>query len=75
VKPLFFDEFRLGVLKDGMVVGHTFYQMKSRDTFAPLGPYLVTADEVPDPHRLQIRLWGRMATWSSWRRRAWDACA
>jgi len=37
--------------------GNTFYQMKSRDTFAPMGPYLVTADEVPDPHRLQIRLW------------------
>src|SRR5207237_7188622 len=29
--------------------GNTFYQMKSRDTFAPLGPYLVTVDEVPDP--------------------------
>ena len=37
--------------------GNTFYQMKSRDTFAPMGPYLVTADEVKDPHRLQIRLW------------------
>ena len=37
--------------------GNTFYQMKSRDTFAPMGPYLVTADEVPDPHKLQIRLW------------------
>jgi 2-keto-4-pentenoate hydratase/2-oxohepta-3-ene-1,7-dioic acid hydratase in catechol pathway len=36
--------------------GNTFYQMKSRDTFAPLGPYLVTADEIPDPHKLQIRL-------------------
>lgn len=37
--------------------GNTFYQMKSRDTFAPLGPVLVTADEVPDPHALQVRLW------------------
>lgn len=37
--------------------GNTFYQMKSRDTFAPIGPYLVTADEVPDPHNLQVRLW------------------
>ncbi|HXU87370.1 MAG TPA: fumarylacetoacetate hydrolase family protein [Methylomirabilota bacterium] len=36
--------------------GNTFYQMKSRDTFAPIGPALVTADEVADPHRLQIRL-------------------
>lgn len=33
------------------------YQMKSRDTFAPMGPFLVTADEVPDPQTLQVRLW------------------
>ena len=31
--------------------------MKSRDTFAPIGPYIVTADEIPDPHKLQIKLW------------------
>ncbi len=37
--------------------GNTFYQMKSRDTFAPMGPVLVTADEVRDPHRLHVRLW------------------
>jgi len=37
--------------------GNTFYQMKSRDTFAPIGPYLVTADEIRDPHRLPVRLW------------------
>lgn len=37
--------------------GNTFYQMKSRDTFAPMGPYIVTADEITDPHKLQIRLW------------------
>lgn len=28
---------------------------KSADTFCPLGPYLVTRDEVPDPQ--QLRLW------------------
>ena len=37
--------------------GNVFYQMKSRDTFAPIGPLLVTADEVPDPQRLAVRLW------------------
>ena len=37
--------------------GNTFYQMKSRDTFAPIGPCIVTADEVPDPHKLQVKLW------------------
>jgi 2-keto-4-pentenoate hydratase/2-oxohepta-3-ene-1,7-dioic acid hydratase in catechol pathway len=29
---------------------------KSFDTFAPLGPAIVTRDEVPDPHALDIRL-------------------
>jgi len=28
---------------------------KSFDTFAPLGPWLVTADEIADPHNLAIR--------------------
>jgi 2-keto-4-pentenoate hydratase/2-oxohepta-3-ene-1,7-dioic acid hydratase in catechol pathway len=37
--------------------GNTFFQMKSRDTFAPIGPYLVTADEVPNPQSRPIRLW------------------
>jgi acylpyruvate hydrolase len=27
---------------------------KSFDTFAPFGPFLVTADEVPDPQRLEL---------------------
>ena len=35
----------------------SFYQMKSRDTFAPIGPYLVTADEIRDPHKVAIKLW------------------
>ena len=30
---------------------------KSLDTFAPMGPVLVTADELPDPHGLAIRCW------------------
>jgi len=29
---------------------------KTFDTFAPVGPELVTPDEVPDPHKLGIRL-------------------
>src|SRR3954465_5671900 len=37
--------------------GNVFFQMKSRDTFAPIGPFLVTADEIKDPLKLQIRLW------------------
>lgn len=29
---------------------------KTFDTFAPIGPVIVTADEVPNPHQLQIEL-------------------
>jgi 2-keto-4-pentenoate hydratase/2-oxohepta-3-ene-1,7-dioic acid hydratase in catechol pathway len=34
-----------------------FYQMKSRATFAPIGPWIVTADEIAEPQKLQIKLW------------------
>ena len=37
--------------------GNTFYQMRSRDTFAPMGPWLVTADEIVDPLNLSVKLW------------------
>lgn len=30
---------------------------KSFDSFTPLGPVLVTADEIPDPHNIQLKLW------------------
>ena len=30
---------------------------KSFETFTPIGPWITTADEVPDPNRLDIRLW------------------
>jgi 2-keto-4-pentenoate hydratase/2-oxohepta-3-ene-1,7-dioic acid hydratase in catechol pathway len=34
--------------------GGQWYRGKSFDTFAPLGPYLVTADEIADPHDLEL---------------------
>ncbi len=34
-----------------------FYQMKARETFAPIGPAIVTADEVSNPQNLQVKLW------------------
>jgi acylpyruvate hydrolase len=34
-----------------------FLPGKTPDTFKAMGPYLVTRDEVPDSHRLDIRLW------------------
>ncbi len=36
---------------------NAFYPMKSRDTFCPIGPFLVTKDEIPDPQNLAVRLW------------------
>lgn len=30
---------------------------KSLDTFAPIGPWIVTSDEIDDPQNLRIRLW------------------
>jgi 2-keto-4-pentenoate hydratase/2-oxohepta-3-ene-1,7-dioic acid hydratase in catechol pathway len=53
-------EYIFGYLNfiDGSARGvPAFYQMKARGTFAPMGPYLVTADEVPDPQNLQVKLW------------------
>lgn len=49
----FIDGSARGVIPENQ----SFYQMKSRATFAPIGPYLVTADEVKDPHKVQVRLW------------------
>jgi 2-keto-4-pentenoate hydratase/2-oxohepta-3-ene-1,7-dioic acid hydratase in catechol pathway len=36
--------------------GNVFFQMKSRDTFCPIGPWIVTADEIADPQNLGITL-------------------
>lgn len=41
----------------GLIASNVFFQVKSRDTFAPMGPYIVTADEVAKPDNLQVRLW------------------
>src|ERR1700692_896100 len=35
---------------------NVFYQMKSRDTLAPSGPYIVTARELKQPHQVQVKL-------------------
>lgn len=37
--------------------GGTWDKGKNCETFNPLGPWLVTADEVPDPQRLPLKLW------------------
>ncbi|OAN43302.1 5-carboxymethyl-2-hydroxymuconate isomerase [Chloroflexus islandicus] len=35
---------------------HQFFYSKSLDGSAPMGPWIVTTDEIPDPHALGIRL-------------------
>ncbi|MWA11344.1 fumarylacetoacetate hydrolase family protein [Streptomyces sp. BA2] len=37
--------------------GGTWDKGKNCETFNPLGPWLVTADEVPDPQALSLKLW------------------
>ena len=34
-----------------------WFRGKSLDTFGPMGPWIVTADELPDPQALRIRTW------------------
>ena len=41
----------------GVPYSKGFWPQKSFDTFGPLGPVLVTKDEILDPYKLQIKLW------------------
>lgn len=45
-----------GSARDMPPPNNVFFQAKSRDTFAPTGPFLVTADEVPNPQNLPVKL-------------------
>lgn len=45
----------LDVSARGLSTG--FYIHKSFRTFGPMGPTIVTADEVGDPHNLRVRFW------------------
>jgi 2-keto-4-pentenoate hydratase/2-oxohepta-3-ene-1,7-dioic acid hydratase in catechol pathway len=38
-------------------LGSSYYMKKSFHGFGPMGPVLVTADEIADPHDLTVRLW------------------
>ena len=50
----FIDVSARGVEPNG---GSSFFWGKSWDTFAPIGPAIVTADEIDDPQNLNINLW------------------
>jgi len=44
-------------VRDWQLRTPTFTMGKSFDTHCPMGPWIVTADEVPDPHCLDLKTW------------------
>jgi 2-keto-4-pentenoate hydratase/2-oxohepta-3-ene-1,7-dioic acid hydratase in catechol pathway len=44
-------------VRDWQMRSQTMMMGKGFDTHCPLGPYLVTADEVGNPHELDVRTW------------------
>jgi 2-keto-4-pentenoate hydratase/2-oxohepta-3-ene-1,7-dioic acid hydratase in catechol pathway len=42
--------------RDLQIADGQWFRGKSCDTFGPTGPWIITADEIPDPHRLRIAL-------------------
>jgi 2-keto-4-pentenoate hydratase/2-oxohepta-3-ene-1,7-dioic acid hydratase in catechol pathway len=47
----FFDISARGLVRRSQLIP------KGQDTFACAGPWITTADEVPDPHKLQVKSW------------------
>ncbi len=50
----FIDVSARGITPNGR---NSFWWQKSWDTFGPIGPWITTRDEIPDPQKLHIRLW------------------
>ncbi|MCZ6525545.1 MAG: fumarylacetoacetate hydrolase family protein [Gammaproteobacteria bacterium] len=44
-------------VRDWQKRSHTWTLGKSFDTHGPIGPWLITSDEIGDPHSLDIRTW------------------
>jgi 2-keto-4-pentenoate hydratase/2-oxohepta-3-ene-1,7-dioic acid hydratase in catechol pathway len=44
-------------VRDWQIRVPTMTMGKSFDTHCPMGPWIVTADEVPDPHTLELKTW------------------
>jgi len=44
-------------VRDWQIRSPTWMLGKSFDTHGPMGPYLVTADEIADPHNLDLKTW------------------
>lgn len=47
----------LGARDVGALDRHALDRAKGLDTFGVVGPWFVTADEIPDPHKLRVRCW------------------
>ena len=44
-------------VRDWQMRSQTFTLGKSFDTHCPFGPWITTADEIPDPHNLALKTW------------------
>ena len=44
-------------VRDWQMRSHTWTLGKSFDTHGPIGPYIVTPDEISEPHELSIKTW------------------
>ena len=56
----YIDVTARAAIGNGVIMPNGRYSLftgKSWDTFSPMGPYVVTADEVGDPLTLQVRFW------------------
>ncbi len=51
-----FNDITARDIQRGEMKSGVFSFCKAIDTFCPLGPWIVTADEVPDPHNLAMEL-------------------
>ncbi|NQW17674.1 MAG: fumarylacetoacetate hydrolase family protein [Chloroflexi bacterium] len=50
----FMDVSARGIAPNG---NNSFWWQKSWDTFGPIGPWILTTDDCPDPQNLDIKLW------------------
>jgi 2-keto-4-pentenoate hydratase/2-oxohepta-3-ene-1,7-dioic acid hydratase in catechol pathway len=63
-------------VRDWQIRSHTWTLGKSFDTHGPLGPWIVTADEIGDPHNLAINTWvdGELRQSSNTGQMIFDCC-
>jgi 2-keto-4-pentenoate hydratase/2-oxohepta-3-ene-1,7-dioic acid hydratase in catechol pathway len=47
----YFDVSMRGLIRRSLIIP------KGQDTFGPCGPWIVTRDEIPDPHNLNVKSW------------------